>query len=267
MPMMLTSPPLDAVAGVRHGFFTRKGGVSRAPYDSLNCGLGSKDDPDRVAANRARAADALGFAAPALVTAYQVHSAEVAIVEQPWPAAARPQVDALVTRTPGLIVGVLTADCAPVLLADAGAGVVAAVHAGWRGANAGVIEAAVAAMLDLGARRCQMVAAIGPCIQQRSYEVGPDFRAAFAAGEDDGADGSADGGGAFFRPAEREGHFMFDLSGYVASRLGALGVDTVSTLDRDTASEAETFFSYRRTTLNGGGDYGRSLSAIALAAR
>lgn len=271
MPMMLTSPLLDAVAGVRHGFFTRKGGVSRAPYDSLNCGLGSKDDPDRVAANRARAADALGFAAHALVTAYQVHSAEVAIVEEPWPAAARPQVDALVTRTRGVVVGVLTADCAPVLLADAGAGVVAAVHAGWRGAAAGVIEAAVAAMLDLGARRCQMVAAVGPCIQQRSYEVGPDFRAAFAAGADDGAeeggDDGGDDGGAFFRPAEREGHFMFDLSGYVASRLEALGVHTVSALDRDTATEPESFFSYRRTTLNGGGDYGRSLSAIALAAR
>ena len=256
MAMMLSAPPLDQLADIRHGFFTRRGGVSQAPYDSLNCGLGSLDDPDRVAANRARATDALGFAAEALVTACQVHSAEVAIVDAPWPAEARPQVDALVTRTPGVVVGVLTADCAPVLLADADAGVVAAVHAGWRGAKGGVIEAAVAAMLDLGAGRCRMVAAIGPCIQQASYEVGPEFHAAFTAeGED---------AGGFFRPSSRDGHLMFDLQGYVASRLDALGLARVFALGRDTASEADTFFSYRRTTLNGGGDYGRSLSAIAL---
>lgn len=256
MAMMLSAHPLDELAVVRHGFFTRRGGVSQAPYDSLNCGLGSRDDPDRVAANRARATDALGFAVEALVTACQVHSAEVAIVDEPWPSDARPQVDALVTRTPGVVVGVLTADCAPVLLADADAGVVAAVHAGWRGAKDGVIDAAVAAMLDLGAGRCRMVAAIGPCIQQASYEVGPEFHAAFAAeGED---------AGGFFRPSAREGHLMFDLQGYVASRLDALGLARVFALGRDTASDADTFFSYRRTTLNGGGDYGRSLSAIAL---
>ena len=259
MPMMLTSLSLDALPTVRHGFFTRQGGVSRAPYDSLNCGLGSQDAPERVATNRARALDALGFAPEALVTACQVHSAEVAIVDEPWRAEARPQVDALVTRTPGVVVGVLTADCAPVLLADEGAGVVAAVHAGWRGAKGGVIDAAVAAMLDLGARRCQLIAVVGPCIQQASYEVGPEFYGAVAA------DGEGDA--AFFRPAERDGHFMFDLSGYVASRLKALGIGAVSAIDRDTASEADTFFSYRRTTLNGGGDYGRSLSTIALAPR
>jgi YfiH family protein len=259
MPMMLSATSLDEIGGIRHGFFTRRGGVSRPPYDSLNCGLGSLDDPERVAANRVRAMDALGFAADALVTARQVHSAEVVIVEEPWPAEARPQVDALVTRTPGIVVGVLTADCAPVLLADADAGVVAAVHAGWRGAKDGVIDAAVAAMLDLGAGRCRMVAAIGPCIQQASYEVGPEFHAEFAAeGED---------AGAFFRPSPREGRFMFDLRGYVASRLTALGLASVVALDRDTASDADTFFSYRRTTLNGGGDYGRSLSAIALEPR
>lgn len=257
MPMMLSAPPLDDLAGIRHGFFTRQGGVSRAPYDSLNCGLGSRDDPDRVVTNRARAADRLGFSTEALVTAYQVHSAEVAIVDGPWPAEARPQVDALVTRTPGVVLGVLTADCAPVLLADADAGVVAAVHAGWRGAKTGIIDAAVAAMLDLGARRCKLAAAVGPCIQQASYEVGPEFRAAFAADSVDT--------GTFFRPAERNGHFMFDLSGYVVSRLEALRLGNISTLRHDTAADAHTFFSYRRTTLNGGGDYGRSLSAIALA--
>jgi polyphenol oxidase len=255
--MMLSTPVLDDLAGVRHGFFTRRGGVSRSPYDSLNCGMGSLDDPDRVATNRARAADRLGFPGDALVTAYQVHSAEVAIVDAPWPAGTRPQVDALVTRTPGIVLGVLTADCAPVLLADAGAGVAAAVHAGWRGAKTGVIEAAVAAMLDLGARRCATVAAVGPCIQQASYEVGPEFHAAFAADVPEA--------GAFFRPSARDGHFMFDLSGYVLSRLQALALKAVVALPHDTAADAELFFSYRRTTLNGGGDYGRALSAIAIA--
>lgn len=259
VPMMLTAPVLDDLAPVRHGFFTRQGGVSRAPYDSLNCGLGSSDDPDRVAVNRERAVDRLGFAADALVTACQVHSAEVAIVDEPWPAQARPQVDALVTRSPGVVLGVLTADCTPVLLADAEAGVVAAVHAGWRGAKSGVIEAAFAAMLDLGARRCKLAAAVGPCIQQASYEVGPEFHAGFTA---DAADTAG-----FFRPSERDGHFMFDLSGYVTSRLRALGIGTIGTLGHDTAADPDAFFSYRRTTLNGGGDYGRSLSAIALSPR
>lgn len=254
--MMLAASALDDLAPVRHGFFTRQGGVSRAPYDSLNCGLGSQDDPERVAANRKRALDRLGFCVEALATACQVHSAEVAVVDKPRPAAARPQVDALVTRTPGVVLGVLTADCAPVLLADPEAGVVGAVHAGWRGAKAGVIDAAVAAMLHLGARRGKVVAAVGPCIQQASYEVGPDFCAAFASG---GADGNA-----FFRPSVREGHAMFDLPGYVASRLEGLGVGTVAVLAHDTAADAERFFSYRRTTLAGGGDYGRSLSVIAL---
>lgn len=257
--MMLSAAFLDELSPVRHGFFTRRGGVSRAPYDSLNCGLGSRDDPERVATNRRRAAERLGFGPAALVTAFQVHSAEVAIVDEPWPAAARPQVDALVTRTPGVVLGILTADCAPVLLADADAGVVAAVHAGWRGAKAGVIEAAVAAMLDLGAQRCTTLAAVGPCIQQASYEVGPEFHAAFAG---DGTEARA-----FFRRSARDGRFMFDLAGYVAHRLRAMGLSTVASLGHDTAADADSFFSYRRTTLAGGGDYGRSLSAIAIDAR
>lgn len=255
--MMRSTGILDAAAGIRHGFFTRRGGVSRGAYDSLNCGLGSRDEPERVAINRARAADRLGFAADALVTACQVHSARVEVVDRPWPAgAARPQVDALVTRTPGIVLGVLTADCAPVLLADADAGVIGAAHAGWRGAKAGILEAAVAAMTALGARPAGISAAVGPCIQQQSYEVAADFRAAFVTDEPDT--------GALFAPATRDGHYMFDLAGYVRRRLTALALAAVEVFADDTAGDADNFFSYRRTTLTGGGDYGRGLSAIAL---
>lgn len=255
--MMRLAEVLTAAAGIRHGFFTRRGGVSRGAYDSLNCGLGSMDDPERVAVNRARAAERLGFDGDALVTACQIHSARVEVVDRPWPAGtARPQVDALVTRTPGIVLGVLTADCAPVLLADADAGVVAVAHAGWRGAKTGVLEAAVGAMTALGARTGGICAAVGPCIQQRSYEVDADFRAAFVT--------DAPETEALFAPAARDGHFMFDLAAYVRRRLAALALAAVEVFADDTASDADNFFSYRRTTLAGGGDYGRGLSAIAL---
>lgn len=260
--MMLFSKRLSEARGIRHGFFTRRGGVSRAPYDSLNCGLGSRDDADAVTVNRARAADQLGFAADALVTACQVHSDRVAVVERPWPAgstAARPEIDALVSRTPGLILGILSADCAPVLLADPGAGVIGAAHAGWRGAKAGILEAAVAAMTALGARAADITAAVGPCIKQRSYEVAAEFRAAFVADAPDTA--------SLFTPSHRDRHYMFDLAGYVHRRLAALGLGAIEVLAEDTASDAEHFFSYRRTTLAGGRDYGRGLSAIALEPR
>lgn len=248
---------LSAAPGIRHGFFGRRGGVSRAPYDSLNCGFGSHDDPEHVALNRARAVDRLGCPANALVTACQVHSDRVAIVDQPWPDEARPQVDALVTRTPGIVLGILTADCAPVLFADAEAGVIGAAHAGWRGAKDGILEAAVAAMTAQGARAENIRAAVGPCIQQRSYEVGADFHAAFTADAPETA--------ALFGPAARAGHFMFDLAGYVRRRLEALALGAVEGLDQDTCADPGNFFSYRRTTLAGGGDYGRGLSAITLA--
>ena len=253
---MITADVLNEASGVRHGFFTRRGGVSEGAYASLNCGLGSKDDPDRVGTNRARAMDRFGVRGEALATAYQVHSDRVAVVEKPWTADERPQVDGLVTRSKGVALGILTADCVPVLFADAAGGVIGAAHAGWRGAHAGILEATVAAMVDLGARAQSTVAVVGPCIRQESYEVGPEFHAGFTA-DDPGTD-------RLFRPSSREGHFMFDLPGYVVRRLSDLSIKTFEELPYDTCADEERFFSYRRTTLNGGGDYGRGLSAIVL---
>ena len=252
----LESHSLAALPGVRHGFFTRQGGVSRGPYDSLNCGLGSGDDPAAVRENRARAMAALGLEGEALATAHQVHSALVQILEEPTALAARPKVDALVTRRRGLALGVLAADCAPVLLADAEAGIVAAAHAGWRGARLGVLEAAVEAMVGLGALRARIRAAIGPTIGAASYEVGAEFQATFLA-EDGGNE-------VFFRPSARAGHFMFDLPTYTARRLERLGLAAVEQLDEDTYAAPERFFSYRRNCHEGLSDYGRCLSAIAL---
>jgi YfiH family protein len=253
----LPAESLAALSGVRHAFYTRRGGVSEGVYDSLNCGLGSGDDRDAVIENRRRAMAVLDLPEAALATNYQVHSPDVAVVEQPWPRDERPRADALVTRAPGVALGILTADCAPLLFADAAARVVGAAHAGWRGALSGVAEATVAAMAGLGADIRRIHAAIGPCIAQASYEVGPEFPGPFLA---QAADSER-----FFQPSRREGRFMFDLAGYLAARLKALGIAEVEILARDTCSDAESFFSYRRTTLAGGGDYGRGLSAIALA--
>lgn len=258
---MTSATPLECDAlsgldGVRHGFFTRGGGVSRGIYASLNCGLGSGDDAAAVLENRSRAMAAFGLAESALATAYQVHSARVALVERAWSHDGRPQVDGLVTRRPGVALGVLAADCTPVLLADPEARVVGAAHAGWRGAFAGIVEATIEAMESLGARRAAIRAAIGPSIAKDSYEVGPEFPGAFLA--EDAANA------AFFRPSERGGHFMFDLPGYVARRLGLLGLAKIGRLRRDTYAEPEHFFSYRRSTHDGAKDYGRGLSAIAL---
>lgn len=254
--LVIRSEVLAPAARIRHGFLTRRGGVSRPPYDSLNCGWGSDDDPGRVAENRARAVARLGCATAPLVTASQVHSARAVVVEGPWPDGVPAQADGLATRTPGLVLGVLSADCAPILLADPEARVIAVAHAGWRGAKSGVVEATLAAMAQLGARAETTLAAVGPCIKQPSYEVGSEFRAAFMADEPTTE--------ALFRPSAREAHFMFDLAGYVRRRLAALAVAAIDVLPFDTAAEADTFFSYRRTTLDGGGDYGRGLSAIAL---
>ncbi len=253
---MITATVLDDAPGIRHGFFTRRGGVSEGPYASLNCGQGSADDPERVRINRARAMARLGHREADLATGYQVHSARVAVVERPWAAAARPEVDGLATRSPGVALGILTADCAPVLLADVRAGVIGAAHAGWRGAWSGVIEATVAAMEGLGARRDRILAAVGPCINQDSYEVGPELVARVTRGEPDAQ--------RFFRPSRRAGHARFDLPGYVASRLGALSIAAFEGSPYDTCAGEDRFFSYRRVTLNGGGDYGRMLSAIVL---
>jgi hypothetical protein len=200
--------------------------------------------------------DRFGVRGEALATAYQVHSDRVAVVEKPWTADERPQVDGLVTRSKGVALGILTADCVPVLFADATAGVIGAAHAGWRGARAGILEATVAAMVDLGARKQSMVAGIGPCIRQESYEIGPEFHAQFTADDPQAH--------RLFRPSSREGHFLFDLPGYVVCRLSDLSIKAFEELPIDTCADEERFFSYRRTTLNGGGDYGRGLSAIVL---
>jgi hypothetical protein len=254
---MITAKTLMDSTRLRHGFFTRKGGVSEGIYSSLNCGLGSGDDPAKVGENRARAMALLELPAPALATVYQHHSADVVRVETPSPQAARPKADAMVTVRPGVALGIGTADCAPVLFADAAAGVIGAAHAGWRGAVGGVLEATVKAMTELGAEPARIHAAIGPTIGQASYEVGPEFPAPFLAQDPANA--------RFFIPAKRRGHFMFDLPGYVAARLRRLGLGAVEDLARDTCAEADAFFSYRRTTLLGEKDYGRGLSAIALA--
>jgi YfiH family protein len=246
---------LDAASGVRHGFFGRDGGVSDGLYASLNCGYGSGDAPDKVTANRERAAAGLGLTAARIVTGHQTHSARVATVETPWPRDAAPAVDALVTDRPGIGLGVLSADCAPVLLADAGARVVGAAHAGWRGALGGVLEATVAAMAALGARPERIGAAIGPCIGPASYEVGPEFPAPFLA--------ESEANARFFRPAGRAGHFLFDLPGYVAARLARLGIGC-DWLGRDSLALSDRFFSYRRSTLDGHRVYGRGISLIAL---
>lgn len=250
-------PALAALPGVRHGFFTRNGGVSEGLYRSLNCGLGSKDSPGAVRENRTRAAAQLDVAGDRLCTAYQIHSAKAIVVEEPWQRAEAPRVDALVSKTPGIALGILTADCAPVLLADAKARVIGAVHAGWRGALNGVLEAALDAMVTLGATPGAVAAVVGPTIQQASYEVGPEFPAPFLERDPGDAD--------LFAPGARDGHFQFDLPGYVVRRLRALALGTIDSTGHDTCAEEQLFFSYRRNTRQGESDYGRGLSAIALA--
>jgi YfiH family protein len=246
---------LSSAAPVRHGFWSRRGGVSEGVYAALNCGPGSGDDPARVAENRARAMAGLGLDAAALRTAYQIHSADVAMVDgSGWPDGP-PKVDAMVTRTPGIALGVLTADCGPVLFADPEAGVIGCAHAGWRGAKAGVLEATVAAMETLGASRRAITAVLGPCIAQESYEVGDDFAAAFIADDP--------GHGAYFAPGRRADKRQFDLTGFILDRLRGSGIGTVGHVAGDTCAD-EDCFSYRRNCLNGLDDYGRGLSAIAL---
>jgi hypothetical protein len=251
----LTDPVLAALP---HGFFTRLGGVSRGAFASLNCSLSGKDDAAAVAENRTRAAAALGFGRDALVGLFQVHSPDVAVLEQPWGIEARPRADAVVTARRGLILGIVTADCAPILFADAEAGVIGAAHAGWRGALAGIVEATVAAMQRLGARRERIAASVGPSIRQPSYEVDDGFRAQFLAADPENA--------RFFAPGVREGHVQFDLAGFCAAALTAAGVGRVSVVAADTLAEPERFFSYRRATLAGEGPIGHQLSAIALPA-
>jgi len=252
----LTSPLLSALPGVRHAFFTRQGGVSAGLFDSLNVGRGSGDEPERVAENRRRAAAALDLQPAALATCYQVHSARVVAADSPFDAAP-PQADGVATTAAGLACGALAADCAPILLADAEARVVAAVHAGWRGALGGVVEAGVAAMAALGADPARMSAAIGPCIGPASYEVGLEFEARFVAADSANA--------RFFAAGAHPDKRLFDLPGYVLGRLAAAGVGRAAWIGRDTLAEADWFFSNRRAVLSGEAGYGRLLSAIRLA--
>ena len=249
---------LDDPGGrVRHGFFGRAGGVSNGLYRSLNCGYGSGDDPEAVRENRARAATACDLAYAALCSTYQVHSADAIVVTEPWRRGEAPRVDAMATATPGLALAILTADCVPVLLADREAGVIGAAHAGWRGALNGVLEAAVSAMLGLGAQAKDIRAVIGPAIGKASYEVGPEFPAPFLARNRQDED--------LFVPAEREEHVLFDITGYVARRLSGLGLAAVGATSGDTCAEAGRFFSYRRSVHRGEPDYGRNISIVALA--
>lgn len=240
-----------ALAGIPHGFLTRAGGVSTGIVSGLQMGHGADDDPAAVAENRRRAIEAVLPGAP-LATVFQVHSPDAVVATAPWPFEERPKADALVTDRPGLLLGIVTADCAPVLFADREAGVVGAAHAGWRGAHGGVVENTVAAMESLGARRDRIAAAIGPAIAQASYEVDAPFRANFTDADE-----------RFFAPG-RPDRWQFDLEGYVASRLEAAGVGTIEPLGLDTYSDEARFFSHRRSVHRGEPNYGRQISLIGL---
>jgi len=249
---MRVEPLRAAALSTAHGFFTRQGGISNGPYASLNCSLSSRDAPDAVLENRARAARAIGADPKSVVGLMQVHGTDVVRVGTPWVPGGGPKADAMVTNRPGLTLGIITADCAPVLLADADAGVIGAVHAGWRGALGGVLEAALAAMAALGAT--SITAAIGPCIRQESYEVGADLHDAVIA--------RAPNDGRFFRPGQRESRWQFDLPGYCAARLMAAGIGLVETIAADTLADEARFFSHRRRMLNGSGPTGHQISLI-----
>ena len=255
MPAQLDLTRARSLADIPHAFLGRTGGVSAGLAASLNCGLGSADDPASVAENRRRAvAEVLPGAA--LVGVYQVHGAEVAAVAAPWSEADRPHADALVTDRPGILLGILTADCAPILLADAQAGVVGAAHAGWKGALAGVTDSTITAMEALGARRDSIVAAIGPCIARASYEVDDAFRSRFE---------QADPANERFFADAQPSHPLFDLEAYVAHRLAAAGVARVEALGLDPYSLEDRYYSFRRATHRGEPDYGRQIALIGLA--
>jgi YfiH family protein len=255
---MLKAKNLEALPGIRHAFFTREGGVSTGVYEGLNGGTGSNDRPEHVAENRARMAAAVGVKPENFLTAYQIHSPDVVVAEKPWPQHERPKADAIVTKVPGLAIGISTADCGPVLFADPQAGVLGAAHAGWRGAFGGVIEQTLAAMERLGADRARVVAAAGPMISQPNYEVGQELVDRFLAADPDNR--------RFFMAANRPGHALFDLPGYVVARLKAAGVGQVENLAVCTYGNPSQFYSYRRSTHRNEPDYGRHINAIALSA-
>jgi YfiH family protein len=244
------------IPGVAHGFFTRLGGVSQGVYASLNAGVGSRDTSEAVTENRARIAAGLGAAPERLAVPFQAHSPDAVAITEIWSEGARPRCDALVTAIPGLALGVTGADCGMILFADERARVIGAAHAGWKGALTGVIEATVTAMERLGARPSNIVAALGPCIGRDSYEVGPEFVAAFESADDDSA--------RYFAPSRRVGHSMFDLNAYIAERAARAGVGRFEDLRLDTYADERRFFSYRRATHRKEPDYGRLLSVIVM---
>jgi len=252
--MKIEAPALSQLAGVRHAFFTREGGVSTGIYKSLNGGLGSSDDPQHIVENRRRMAERIGVSSEALLSLYQIHSAEVVVAERPW-TGERPRADAMVTRVPGLALGISTADCGPLLFADGEAGVVGAAHAGWKGALSGILEATLASMEGLGARRERTRIVLGPTIGPQAYEVGPEFVARFR---------NADPENDRFFQSGHEGHAFFDLPAYIAMRARTAGVGAFVDLALCTYSDEQRFFSYRRATHRGEPDYGRLIAAIAL---
>lgn len=254
--MIVESGALSRLAGIRHGFGTRKGGVSSGIYATLNCGVGSRDDQDDVAENRARLAKRLGASPGALASPYQIHSAQVVTAEKPWTRGDAPKADGVVTARPGVAIAVSTADCVPVLFADCDAKVVGAAHAGWRGALSGLLEAMLVAMEGLGADRARISATIGPAISQQAYEVGDEFEARFLAEDEASA--------RFFERKGRNSRPHFNLTGYVATRLDAAGTGAVDDLKICTYGDSEQFFSYRRSCHNGETDYGRQISAILI---
>lgn len=254
--MKYESENLLSLDGISHGFFGRRGGVSEGIYEGLNIGLGSKDDPVKIRENRKRIAASLGVEPRFMLTPYQIHSDTAVIVTDPWPDYPSARADGIVTAKPGLAVAVSTADCTPVLFADPKAGVVGAAHAGWKGAIGGILESTVARMEEIGASRGNIIAAIGPTIQQTSYEVGPEFRDRFLAKNTDNS--------RYFTPSDKPGHFMFDLPGYVATRLERLDLAGFANSGICTYANEDDYFSYRRTTHRGEGDYGRQISAIVI---
>lgn len=252
----LTADGLSGASSIRHGFFTRHGGVSTGLFAGLNCGRGSDDRLDDVLENRARVAGHFGINHDHLLTLYQLHSPTCLTVTGPWPDGASPKADAMATATLGVALAILTADCGPVLFADPEAGVIGAAHAGWKGAMGGVLEATIDTMEDLGADRRRIVTALGPTISQAAYEVGPEFHTRFV--EDDAANAG------FFTPSDRENHHRFDLPGYIAMRLTAAGVTRHDDLAACTYANEARFYSYRRTTHRAEPDYGRLISVIML---
>jgi YfiH family protein len=253
--MTLASPLLSAIPGLRHAFFTRDGGVSGGIYASLNGGIGSNDDPAHVAENRRRMAERMGVSPAHFLSVYQIHSPDAVVATGPWPGESRPRADAIVTRTEGLAIGVTAADCGPILFVDPKARVIGAAHAGWKGALTGIVESTVAAMEKLGAERAGIVAAVGPLIRQRSYEVGHEFVERFMQADAENA--------LFFIPAARERHSMFDLAGFIRMRLENAGVLMIDDTGIDTYSD-QRFYSYRRSVHRSEPDYGRHVHAIAL---